>query len=71
VRQVAAQVLGGMGGKTVLRLLTDWVLEPGFPGRIEALDALARCAGPHAIPAFRGALLAGTPEEQAPRAQVT
>lgn len=65
VRQVAAQVLGGLGGKTALRLLGEWVEESGFPGRIEALDALARCAGHHAIPAFKGALFAGNAEEQA------
>ncbi|HVE84961.1 MAG TPA: PilT/PilU family type 4a pilus ATPase, partial [Myxococcales bacterium] len=65
VRQVAAQVLGLIGGKTALGLLTAWMEEPGFPGRIEALDAVARFAGHHAIPAFRGALLAGNPAEQA------
>jgi len=65
VRQVAAQVLGGIGGKTALRLLGEWVEEASFPGRIEAVDALARCAGHHAIPALRGALFAGNAEEQA------
>ncbi|HEY8210426.1 MAG TPA: PilT/PilU family type 4a pilus ATPase, partial [Myxococcaceae bacterium] len=65
VRQVAAQVLGGIGGKTTLRLLGEWLAEPAFLGRIEALDALARCAGHHAIQAFRGALFAGNDEEQA------
>jgi len=65
VRQVGAQVLGGLGGKTALRLLGEWVEEAGFPGRIEAVDALARCAGHHAIPALKGALFAGNAEEQA------
>ena len=52
------------GGKTIFELLTRAVGEPGFAGRIEALDVLVGFARHQAVPALQAAVAAGTPAER-------
>ncbi|TMA20168.1 MAG: PilT/PilU family type 4a pilus ATPase, partial [Deltaproteobacteria bacterium] len=52
------------GGKTIFELLTRAVGEPGFAGRIEALDVLVGFARHQAVPALQAAVAVGTPAEK-------
>jgi twitching motility protein PilT len=64
LRQVAAQVLSQIGGKSVFDSLGEMIPEPGFPGRMEAMEVLVKVAPQHAVPALRSVLSAGTPQEK-------
>jgi len=65
LRATVARALQQLGGsRTVFELLTHAVSEPGFPGRVEAMDVLVGFARHQAIPALQAALLAGSPQEK-------
>jgi twitching motility protein PilT len=65
LRAAAARALQQLGGsRTVFDLLTRAVAEPGFPGRVEALDVLVAFARHQAVPALQAALQAGTQAEK-------
>src|SRR3989440_1317653 len=65
LRATVARALQQLGGsRTVFELLTRAVSEPGFAGRVEAMDVLVGFARHQAIPALRAALLAGSPQEK-------
>src|SRR5439155_496684 len=65
LRATVARALQQLGGsRTVFELLTHAVSEPGFAGRVEAMDVLVGFARHQAIPALRAALLAGSPQEK-------
>jgi twitching motility protein PilT len=64
LRQVAAQVLSQIGGKTVFDLLSEMVQEPGFAGRSEAIDVVLAIAPQHAATLLRSVLSTGAPAEK-------
>src|SRR5438874_185456 len=65
LRATVARALQQLGGsRTIFELLTRAVSEPGFAGRVEAMDVLVGFARHQAIPALRDALLAGSPQEK-------
>ena len=65
LRATVARALQQLGGsRTVFELLTHAVSEPGFVGRVEAMDVLVGFARHQAIPALQAALLAGSPQEK-------
>ncbi len=64
VRRAAAGVLRQIGGKTVFRLLGEFLTERVFAGRIEAMDILVGVAGHHAIPSLAPVLATGTDEDK-------
>src|SRR2546428_4985994 len=65
LRATVARALQQLGGsRTVFELVTRAVSEPGFVGRVEAMDVLVGFARHQAIPALQAALLAGSPQEK-------
>jgi twitching motility protein PilT len=64
IRRTAASVLQKIGGRTTFDLLSSWLKEPQFQGRIEAADVLFPIAGHHAIPAISEGLPIGSSEEK-------
>ena len=61
---VARTLLQIGGGKTIFEMLTRAVGEPGFKGRIEALDVLVTFAKHQAISALQAAIQVGAPAEK-------
>ncbi len=64
-RAVVAKVLGQVGGRSALAMLTGAALRDKFPGRMEAMDALVPRAGAHGIPLLTAVLTKGQPRERA------
>jgi len=65
LRATAARALQQLGGsRTIFDLLTRAAGEPGFAGRIEALDVLVAFARHQAIPALQATLQVGAPAEK-------
>ncbi len=65
LRKVAGMVISQIGGRTTLEILGGYIREPGFPGRIEAMDALIQVAGHHAIPILADVFRFGASTEKA------
>ncbi len=65
LRATAARALQQLGGsRTIFDLLTRAAGEPGFAGRVEALDVLVAFARHQAIPALQATLVVGAPAEK-------
>jgi twitching motility protein PilT len=64
LRSAAAEVLRHVGGKTALEVLVKRSLDPAFPGRMDAMNALVARAGTHALPLLRAVVSAGRPLEK-------
>ncbi len=64
VRKAAALALAEVGGKNVLQLLSQFVNESGFPGRVEAVEVALRISGHHALPVVEEVLRRGSRGER-------
>jgi twitching motility protein PilT len=64
VRRAAAQVARQVAGRSTLVELGRLFAGPPFPGRIEALEAVAPRVGPHAVPFITAVMEDGHPSEQ-------
>ncbi|MDW8252151.1 MAG: HEAT repeat domain-containing protein, partial [Myxococcales bacterium] len=59
LRKLGAHVLKQVGGKTAFNVLSTYLKDPSFPGRMEALEALVPKAAHHAIPILEDSLRLG------------
>lgn len=64
LRKDVAQVLATIGGRTVFELMGEMVAEPGFPGRLEAMQVASAVAPQHSVPLLRKVLAAGHEAEK-------
>ncbi len=64
IRACAADVLKQLGGRSALELLTKRALDPAFPGRVDAMNALLGRAGQHGLPLVMAVLRSGRPREK-------
>lgn len=64
LRAAAAEVLKHIGGRTALEVLTKRALDPSFPGRVDAMNALLGRAGQHGLPLVVATLRVGRPREK-------
>ena len=64
LRQSAAQVLSQVGGKTTFERLKEFIREPNFAGRLEAIQVLLPIAGHYAIPSLGDILQIGKVHEK-------
>jgi twitching motility protein PilT len=64
LRRGVAGILKQIGGTTVFQTLTGYCGDPGFQGRIEALDVLVSIGRQVAIPALAATLAVGSPNEK-------
>ncbi|NUO52860.1 MAG: PilT/PilU family type 4a pilus ATPase [Polyangiaceae bacterium] len=64
VRAAGAEVLKHVGGRTALEILTKRAMEPSFPGRLDAMNALLGRAGQHGLPLVAAVIRAGRPLEK-------
>lgn len=64
LRAAGAEVLKQVGGRTALEVLTKRSLDPAFPGRLDAMNALLARAGQHGLPLLVAILRAGRPREK-------
>ncbi len=65
LRRGVAGMLKQIGGTTVFQTLSTFCGDPGFPGRIEAMDVLVSIGRQVAIPALAAVLAVGSPNEKA------
>jgi twitching motility protein PilT len=65
VRKAAGDALRAVIGPSAVELLKQLVLDPAFPGRMEAMEVVAAKAGHHAIPLYANVLTAGSRPERA------
>jgi HEAT repeat protein len=63
-RKEVAPVLAAVGGRTAFDLLGDLVREPGFVGRMEAMDVATTIAPQHSIPLLQSVLSVGSEAEK-------
>jgi len=64
LRQVTSQILAQIGGKTTFEKLRQFIREPNFQGRLEAIQVLLPIAGHHAIPSLGDILKIGKTHEK-------
>jgi len=64
LRRAVVGILKPIGGTTVFQTLSGWCGDPGFAGRIEAMDVLISIGHQVAIPALAAALSVGSPNEK-------
>jgi len=64
LRRAVAGILKQIGGTTVFQTLSTLCADPGFQGRIEALDVLVSIGRQVAIPALAAVLAVGAPNEK-------
>lgn len=64
LRQAGARALSKIGGRTVFEGLRQWIAEPGFPGRLEAIDVVTALAPQHAARALEPIASLGTGPEK-------
>ena len=64
IRRAAANVLKQIGGTTVFQTLSRYCGEPGFQGRLEAMDVILSIGRQVAIPALASVLAVGNAAEK-------
>jgi twitching motility protein PilT len=64
LRRGVAGILKQIGGTTVFQTLSAFCADPGFQGRIEAVDVLVSIGRQVAIPALAAVLAVGSPNEK-------
>jgi len=64
VRRAAATILKQIGGTTVFQTLSRFCAEPGFQGRLEAMDVILSIGRQVAIPALAAVLSVGNAPEK-------
>jgi twitching motility protein PilT len=64
LRQSTAQILSQVGGKTTFEKLRQFIREPNFNGRLEAIQVLLPIAGHYAIPSLGDILKIGKVHEK-------
>ncbi len=64
IRAAGAELLKQIGGPTALDLCARRALDPGFPGRMEAMSAFMERAAQHALPLLDAVIKGGKPQEK-------
>ncbi len=64
LRTAAGRSLSRIGGRTVFDLVGKLMAEPGFPGRIEAMEVVTALAPQHAVTHLKTVLSVGNPAEK-------
>ncbi len=64
LRKEVTQVLRTIGGRKTFELLSEMVGEPGFPGRLEAMEVVVTIVPHHAIPLLETVLTVGNEAEK-------
>ncbi len=64
VRRAAGEILRLVGGRTAFEVIEQLVRQPGFPGRIEALDVMVPKASHHTVPLLAATLKLGRTDEK-------
>ncbi|MGC9984948.1 MAG: PilT/PilU family type 4a pilus ATPase [Polyangia bacterium] len=64
LRRGVAGILKQIGGTTVFQTLSAFCADPGFQGRIEAVDVLVSIGRQVAVPALAATLAVGSPNEK-------
>jgi twitching motility protein PilT len=64
LRKEVAQLVARVGGRSAFDLLGQLAAEPGFAGRLEAMDAAMALAPQHAVPMLQAVLDVGTEAER-------